>query len=104
MTATTDWDQWRGSWQTRAPTSEDVDSAVSRFEHAMQRYAVMRVIEWAIVVLAVVFPLLAIRHAANAVEATLGIGAAAIVLGVAAFRGWNRHDDCYARKRGVLCI
>jgi hypothetical protein len=41
----------------------------------------------------VVFPLAAIRHAANAVEATLGIGAVVIVVGVAAFRGWNRHAE-----------
>ena len=93
MTETTDWDQWRGSWQTRAPTSQDLDSAMTQFERAMRRDAVMRGIEWAIVVSAVVFPLFAIRHAANAVEATLGIGAAVIVLGIAVFRGWNRYAE-----------
>jgi hypothetical protein len=93
MTETTEWGQWRGSWQTRAPTSEELDGAMTRFERAMRRYRVMRVAEWAIVVLAVVFPLLAIRHAADAVEATLGIGAAVIVLSVAVFRSWNRHAE-----------
>jgi hypothetical protein len=93
MTDTTDWDLWRGSWQTQQPTSLDLDEAMARFEHARRRDSTIRVIEWVIVGLAVVFPIVAMRHAANLIEATLGIGAAIIVLGVAALRHWNRRAE-----------
>ena len=93
MTESADWDRWRGSWQTQEPTSHELDDATARFHRATQREAVIRVIEWAIVVLAVVFPVVAIRHAANLLEATLGMGAAIIVLGVAAFRAWHGRAE-----------
>lgn len=96
MTETTDWNQWRGSWQTRGPTSEELTSAVARFRRAKRRAAGLRILEWTIVVLAVAFPVAAMRHAANVMEAALGIGAIAIVAGVAGFRAWNQRAERHA--------
>ena len=91
MTETTDWEQWRSSWQTQTPTRRELDAAVARFERAKRRETTLRVIAWTVVALGVAFPIAAMSHAANLVEAVLGIGAAAIVLSVAAFREWNRR-------------
>jgi hypothetical protein len=93
MTETTDWNQWRGSWQTRGPSPEELTSTVLRFHHAKRRAEIIQVIEWAMVTLAAVFPLAAIRHAANLTEGVLGIGAVAIVVSVAAFRARNRRAE-----------
>jgi len=96
MTETTDWTRWRGSWQTRGPTPEELTTAVTRFHRAKRRAGILLAIEWAIVGLAVVFPVMAMRHAANAAEAALGIGAIVIVLGVAGFRARNRRAERHA--------
>ena len=93
MTETTDWEQWRSSWQRQTPTPRELDEAIARFERANRRDTTLRVIEWVVVALGVVFPVAAMGHAANVIEAVLGIGATAIVLGVAAFREWNRRAE-----------
>jgi len=93
MTETTEWDQWRGSWQTREPTSDELKESMARFRRATRRDSTIRAIEWVITVLAIVFPLVAMRHAANVIEATLGIGALLIVTSVASFRAWNRRAE-----------
>lgn len=93
MTELTDWDGWRGSWQTQEPTSQELHEALARFQRAKRRDSIIRVIEWGIIVLAVAFPIVAVRHAANFIEATLGIGTAVVVLGGSAFRAWNRRAE-----------
>jgi len=93
MTETTDWAQWRGSWQAPTSESRDLDDAMARFHRAKRRESIVRVVEWAVVVLAVAFPLVAMRHAANPIEGALGIGAVLITVGVAAFRSWRRRSE-----------
>ena len=96
MTRTNEWDDWRGAWHTSGSTPRELDAAMTRFDQAKRRDSILRVVEWTVVALAVVFPLVAMRHAANVVEATLGIGAVAIVLMVASFRAWNRRAESAA--------
>ena len=89
----TDWDRWRGSWQQPELGSIELEEAMARFQRAKRREATVRVAEWTIVAVAIAFPIAAMRHAANALEATLGIGAVVVVLGIAIFRAWNRRAE-----------
>ena len=93
MTETSDWEQWRSSWQTQTPTPRELDDAIARFERAKRRDSILHIIEWAVVALGAAFPVVAMFHAANFIEAVLGSGAATIVLGVAAFREWHRRGE-----------
>jgi len=93
MTETTDWSEWRSAWRTRPASPDDLAEARARFSAATRRATIIHAIEWVMTALAIGFPLVAIRHAANLVEAGLGIGAVAIVAGVSAFRGWNRRAE-----------
>jgi len=102
MTETTDWEQWRSSWQAQIPTRRELDEAIARFERAKRRDTTLRVIEWAVVALGVAFPVAAMGHAANLIEAVLGIGATAIVLGVAGFREWDRRAERTALGSSAL--
>src|SRR5262245_42010521 len=101
MTELTEWDGWRDSWQTHEPTSRELNEAIARFQRAKRRDSIVRVVEWVIIALAVAFPILALRHAANLVEATLGISTAVVVLGVSVFRRWNRRAERTALAASV---
>jgi hypothetical protein len=113
MTVPTEWDMWVASWRTARTSPAELEAMIERTRRTRRGVIFVRVFSMTVTVLSLAIVAAALRHAANAVEAALGL-----VVGVGIGAVWlidavNQRDDGlgaeasgdeYRRSRRALCV
>jgi hypothetical protein len=113
MTAPREWEQWESQWRTERTSPDELAAMLERTTRARRGIVVVRSLSILLAVAALAVVIAALRHAANAFEAALGlvvgVGIAAVWLMDAANQrdaraGAEAPTNEYRSTRRALCI